>query len=558
MSSADRIEATPIEPVPEGTRLVHIGPPKTGTSALQGAFHACRPETLAQGVRYAGSSRHSGSAVLAVSGRPSFGKDEGAPPMGKWHQLLRDVRGAREPRVLISSEFFADAEPDAVRRVLDDLDRERVRVVVTLRRLDRIIPSQWQQYVQSGSVSPWGRWLKGTLAGPGPTKTFWRRHRHDELVRRWAAEVGPDRLTVVVIDDSDHDHVLRVFEGLLALEPGTLVPDVDLVNRSMTLPEVEAVRAYNIAFKGAGLGNALFHKTMHFGAASYMKTRQPDPSEPRITLPPEAVERIATISREIVDGIRTSGVAIIGDLESLVVPAGETASAESQDPCISPEIAAAMVTGIAISAGRARGREAPRTLQGETEAEARTEEQAELARYATYQLIGAILGRIRRGVAVALERIPMGQASRAARSRRQLTAPELATAEALATRFRTEGLVSSGADQLRRRAGQFLAEAPVDGATGAGETGDDAACVPAASAGWFALGMLRAAGVVRPAGGTPDAPKLRPVLWAWVEPPALSRIPSLRIAAALPPRVLHFAVRRTRRAIRRSRRKRAA
>ncbi len=555
MSPGDRIEA-----VPEGTRLVHIGPPKTGTSALQGAFHACRAETLAQGVRYAGSSRHSGSAVLAITGRPSFGKDEGAPPIRKWTNLLRDVQTAREPRVLISSEFFADAEPDAVRRVLDDLERDRVRVLVTLRRLDRIIPSQWQQYVQSGSRSPWERWLKGTLEGPGPTKTFWRRHRHDELVRRWASEVGADRVTVVVIDDRDHDHVLRVFEGLLALEPGTLVPDVDLVNRSMTMPEIEAVLAYNIAFKNAGLGNALFHKTMHFGAASYMKTREPDPTEPRIALPRWAEERIATISREMVDGIKAAGVAVIGDLEALIVPLTERDGAVSQDVCITPEIAAAMVTGIAVSAGRARGREAPRTLHGESRAEARNEEQAELARYATYQLVGAILGRIRRTFAVVLERVPLpgrGQRGGGASSRRPLTPAERATAEALAARFRSEGLVSRGADELRSRTAAYLAEAPIGEAAGE-EGADEPECVPPASAAWFALGMLRASGVVRPAGGTPDAPKLKPVLWAWVEPPALSRIPSLRIAAALPPRVFRFAMRRTRRAVRRSRRRRAA
>ena len=76
MTDADRGLA-----LPEGTRLPHIGPPKTGTSSLQAAFHQNRPATLDQGVRYAGSSRHSGSAVLAVTGRPSFGRDAGPPSM---------------------------------------------------------------------------------------------------------------------------------------------------------------------------------------------------------------------------------------------------------------------------------------------------------------------------------------------------------------------------------------------------------------------------------------------------------------------------------------------
>ncbi len=176
--------------LPEGTRLLHIGPPKTGTSSLQAAFHQNRPATLDQGVRYAGSSRHSGSAVLAVTGRPSFGRDQGPPSMRKWDTLLRGVRNAREPRVLISSEFFADAEPPAIKRIVDDLDRDRLHVVVTLRPLDRIIPSQWQQYVQSNLKTGWDRWLDGILRQQaGQTPTFWRRLRHDRLVERWASEV---------------------------------------------------------------------------------------------------------------------------------------------------------------------------------------------------------------------------------------------------------------------------------------------------------------------------------------------------------------------------------
>ena len=235
--------------LPEGTRLVHIGPPKTGTTSLQGAFHVARAEIEAQGVHYAGSARHSGSAVLAATGRPSFFKDTGSPSIARWHRLLRDIRKASAPRVVLSSEFFADAEPDAIRRVIDDLDPARVHIVVTLRPLAKILPSQWQQYVQSGMRVGFDDWLEMKLRRPAGsvTPTFWRRHRHDRLIERWAEVAGPERMTVIALDDRDHGMVLRVFEGLPGLRAGTLVAPPDLVNRSMTLPEIEAVRAFNIA-----------------------------------------------------------------------------------------------------------------------------------------------------------------------------------------------------------------------------------------------------------------------------------------------------------------------
>ncbi len=244
--------------LPPGTRLVHIGPPKTGTTSLQGAFHVARAETDAQGVHYAGAARHSGSAVLAVTGRPSFFKDGESPSIARWNRLLREIRKASEPRVVLSSEFFADAEPEAIRRVIDDLDPARVHVVVTLRPLARILPSQWQQYVQSGMRVGFDDWLDAMMRAPAGklTPTFWRRHRHDRLIARWAEVVGPDRMTVIALDDRDHGMVLRVFEQLTGLREGTLVAPPDLVNRSMTMPEIEAVRAFNIAFRAEGLGKA--------------------------------------------------------------------------------------------------------------------------------------------------------------------------------------------------------------------------------------------------------------------------------------------------------------
>ena len=343
--------------LPEGTRLVHIGPPKTGTTALQGAFHSRRDEILAQGVRYAGRARHSGSAVLAVLGRPSFQGEGEPPPLKKWQSLLRDVQRASEPRVVVSSEFFADAEPEGVRRVCEELDASRMHVVVTLRPLGRIVSSQWQQYVQSGLRMSFDAWLRSVLSDPPGTvtPTFWRRHRHDALVARWAEVVGPRNVTVIALDERDHAMVLRVFEQLVGLRDGTLVAVPDLQNRSMTWPEIEAVRAFTSAFKADGLGNALFHKVIHFDTATHMKLRPPGPDEPPIETPQWALDRATQIAGEMVANIATSGVRVVGDLERLAVPQRSRLGGERQpDVCISPEIAARMALGVVIASGLAR------------------------------------------------------------------------------------------------------------------------------------------------------------------------------------------------------------
>ena len=279
-SSTDEIR------LPDGTRLLHIGPPKTGTTSLQSALFAARPALLAQGVRHAGRARNSASAAQAITGRSSMFIGGEVPPISRWERLLHEVQHATEPRVIISSEFFADAQPDAIRRIVDALDPDRIHVAVTVRPLASILTSQWAQYVADGMGAPFNSWLEAMLT-PGNQRfspSFWVRHRHDELVERWAAVVGPERVTVVVVD-SERGAVLRGFERLLGLTVGTLVADPDLANRSLTLPETEAVRAFNVQFKRAGLPRPLLSRVMHFGATRAMKRQAPDPAWPVIELP---------------------------------------------------------------------------------------------------------------------------------------------------------------------------------------------------------------------------------------------------------------------------------
>jgi hypothetical protein len=156
--------------------LVHIGPPKTGTSALQSALHVARERLARHDVVFPGTGRHPHSAVHAVIGRaPLLGHAK--PSLTSWTDLVEEVSGAGGSRVVVSSEFFADGDDTAIRRIVEDLGG--------------------------------------------------RRHHHDQLIERWSAVVGPENLTVVVADQSRPEMLLRTFESLLALPSGILVPRKD-------------------------------------------------------------------------------------------------------------------------------------------------------------------------------------------------------------------------------------------------------------------------------------------------------------------------------------------
>jgi len=345
-----------------GTRLLHIGPHKTGTTAIQGALHLARERLAAEGVVYPGRGRQPLWPILAVTGQPALLGGQ-RPEISYWTNLVRDIRAAGDQRVVLSSEFFAEADDAAAGRVIAELGGPRVHVVVTLRSLTRILPSQWQQYLQNGFHFRYLEWLEGILSDPPrtPTPGFWCRHRHDALVARWAAENGPENLTVIVLDESDRLMLLRVFESMLALPGGFLVPEERASNRSLTVAEAELVRRLNEEFSRRAWPHRSYARFMRYGAVEHMKdARQPSPDEPRIATPAWALARAAEISAEMARNIEALGVNIVGDISSLgKVPDEVTDPGADSGPALTvPVEAAARATLGAFIAGGAGGQTA--------------------------------------------------------------------------------------------------------------------------------------------------------------------------------------------------------
>jgi hypothetical protein len=344
--------------LPENAVLLHVGVFKTGTTSIQGALFRARPQLAEHGVLHAGATRQPISAVLALTGlRGRVGKPR--PRMEQWEAFAAEVTAAADRRVVVSSEFFSGADEAAARRAVRELGGPRVHVVVTLRPLVKIMPSQWQQYIRNRSTVTYDDWLEGMLKIPpfnSPTPTFWHRHRQDAQVERWASIVGPENVTVIVLDENDRDFLLRTFEDLLGLPSGLLVAEKDTENRSMTAGEIELVRQVNGEFLGRGWSDKLYRKFVRQGLTSQMQTnRTPPADEARLTTPQWALDRAAEIGAAAADKLSALGVRIVGDVSTLGAPALAT---ESNDPVRDyPMVAVAAareaVVGIVVTSGLA-------------------------------------------------------------------------------------------------------------------------------------------------------------------------------------------------------------
>ncbi|MEV5876233.1 hypothetical protein AB0L75_18765 [Streptomyces sp. NPDC052101] len=320
----------------------------------------------AHGVEFPAHTRHPMEAALAACARPAMMGDT-APTGRHWARLLDQLAATGGRTSVISSEFFSDAPDDAtIARIVDQLGGERVQVLVTLRPLVRIMPSQWQQYVRNDLRMDYPDWLEHILRKPPydkPNPSFWHRHRHrhDRLVERWARAVGPRRVTVVVVDDRDRGGLLRIFEALLGLPENLLQPIPDTVNRSLTLAETEILRNLNVKFRGNKLPEELYSRLVRNGAVPHMKNAcSPVPGDVKIVTPRWAAEAAGEIGAEAAARIAALGVRLLGDpaLLSAVPEQPAPAPASGQvETRIAPEIAARALCGAlaAVIAGPGGG-----------------------------------------------------------------------------------------------------------------------------------------------------------------------------------------------------------
>jgi hypothetical protein len=385
-------------PLPDDAILLHIGPHKTGTTALQGAFHANREALAEHHVHYAGAGRQPMLAALAMTGRPGRRGDRRAKPR-HWQRLLNDVSSAGDSRVVVSSEFFTDSSDDVARDIVTDLGQDRVHVVVTLRPLHKIMPSQWQQYVQNGLRTRYPMWLDHMLNKPPyekPTPTFWRRHSHGDLVRRWADVVGPDHLTVIVLDESNRRMLLDTFEALLALPSGVLQPEEGLTNRSLTAGEIEVIRRINEEFKARNWPDSMYGAIARNGIAKQLLVRQPSRDEPTILTPTWALEGAAKRGAAAVASIEATGVRVIGDLASMsAIP--DPAPGADEPPSKDAELPASAAT-IAIlgTLYASRGVSWPKTDDADTPAIPQADEERTLDGFRSGTMLRVIAARARR------------------------------------------------------------------------------------------------------------------------------------------------------------------
>jgi len=327
--------------LPDGAVLVHVGPYKTGTTAIQSSLHTHRAALAEQGVAYPGTYHRQMRPSWALLGRSRVG--EADVPASEWDAMVAEVRAA-PGRVVISSEDFSSARPRHAVKLVADLGPDRVHVLIVARRLDKLLPSAWQERVKSvNETRTYDAWLRQVL-GPerdgDAARTFWHNHGLRDLIARWREVLPPDRVLVLVNDESDRGMQARAFEHLLGLPEGQLTPG-PYTNTSFSMERIELCRQVNLAAEARGwIGNRQLNGPRRAMLTGMRAVPIQDYETSIPPLPGWTAERLAELSDERAGTVLESDVTVVGDPDALRY-AGDASAADLPDPPTTMPVAAA-------------------------------------------------------------------------------------------------------------------------------------------------------------------------------------------------------------------------
>jgi len=298
-----------------GDRVIHIGAPKCGSTALQSAFHQNRDALRSDGVTYIGESSHWISAAKAVA-EVSDRLSRKTPPISEWKRLVKEVGSVTAGTALISSEWFAAASEASTQRIVNDLDAKRLQAVLVIRPLTSTLPSAWQQGLKLGGRQGLSEWLDTILNDPEDprSKRVWSKHRYDQIANRWVSALGKERVTVVVADESDPAYIFTAFSQILGLKQGSLSAPPKRTNPSLSAFEADALAELNKIYFDRGGTLYAYRSGVLRTFDGYVNSIRSGAAQ-RSAISPAQLPAVQALNTSIAAGIRESGCRVLGDLD---------------------------------------------------------------------------------------------------------------------------------------------------------------------------------------------------------------------------------------------------
>jgi hypothetical protein len=222
---------------------------------------------------------------------------------------------------VISSEFFSELQLADIEKIKTAFPKHEVEIVFTVRALDALFPSNFQQALKGGSDLSYEDWLERILDDyqKGRRSSFWRRNQHALVIERWAGVFGHERVTLITSDVQNQSALHERFENLLGLKPDSLVRESSTgLNRGLLLDEISLILSVNRNYPKNGRWNEYQTFIKHGVIDNLTSSPAGNVKEDnRLRTPAKFAKQISEIAKNELANLRDLDVDVLGSFDEL-------------------------------------------------------------------------------------------------------------------------------------------------------------------------------------------------------------------------------------------------
>jgi len=229
--------------------LIHVGPPKTGTTYLQRMFWELRGQMRNEGIYYPHEFWPSGPNFL----HSELVRELRQGPSERLGNVFAALNASGSETVLISCEGLVALPVQSLAYLRELLGDAPVDIVFYARRWSDWFPSQWQQHIKQGSTEQFPIAYARLLGAKAPGESI----NHKITLDRFASVFGEKSIKVVSysnLADARVGIAEHFFATILDWVPKAFPRFSSPVNTSLSAFETEIVRCLNhleVTHKGA-------------------------------------------------------------------------------------------------------------------------------------------------------------------------------------------------------------------------------------------------------------------------------------------------------------------
>jgi hypothetical protein len=238
---------------------LHVGAPKTGTTAIQHVLWHNRTPLARLGVLYP-LARPREHFFASLDARDEPPGPAGAPWAGAWREVVGRIRAGDAPASVFSGEFLGPASSQRIEYMIESLRPADVHVIITARDLARQLTSDWQEQIKLRRDIALDRYIAHVQAADGDdeepprfAEMFWRQHDPVALAGAWQRFVPAENIHVVTVPPLGGGRRPTLFErflGVIGVSLDDVCLDFDIdTNHSLGAVETEFLRRANAALR---------------------------------------------------------------------------------------------------------------------------------------------------------------------------------------------------------------------------------------------------------------------------------------------------------------------